>query len=71
MTEEKVPGSKYVNVPANNINSWCTSDRGTIFTWEADIEQCKVSDIPSRNSETNNNNNNNNKYVRTNVWRTK
>jgi hypothetical protein len=36
----------------------------TIFKWGADIEQSKVSDIPSRNSETNNfqNNNNNNNY---------
>jgi hypothetical protein len=57
-----VSGSEYVNVPADNISSWCTSSRGIIFTWRADIEQCKVSDIPSRNSETNNfqNNNNNN-----------
>jgi hypothetical protein len=54
MTEENVPGSEYVNVSANNISSCCTSSRGTIFTWGADLEQCKISDIPSRNSETNN-----------------
>jgi hypothetical protein len=54
MTEEKFPGSKYVNVLADNISSWCTFSRGTIFKWRADIEQSKVSDIPSRNSETNN-----------------
>jgi hypothetical protein len=53
MTEENVPGSEYVNVSANNISSWCTSSRGTIFTWAADSEQCKISVIPSRNSETN------------------
>jgi hypothetical protein len=52
-TEENVPGSEYVNVPANNISSWCTSSRRTIFRWGADIEQCKVSDNPRRNSETN------------------
>jgi hypothetical protein len=52
--EENVPGSEYFNVPAENISSWCTSSRGTIFTWGADIEQRKASDIPSRNSETNN-----------------
>jgi hypothetical protein len=51
MTEESVPGSEYVNVSANNISSWCTSSRGTIFTRGADIEQCKISGIPSRNSE--------------------
>jgi hypothetical protein len=60
MTEENVPGSEYANVSANNISSWCTSSRGAIFAREADVEQCKVSDIPSRYSETNNNNNNNN-----------
>jgi hypothetical protein len=53
MIKENIPGSEYVNVPAN-ISSWCTSSRGTIFTWGADIEQSKVSDIPSSNSETNN-----------------
>jgi hypothetical protein len=54
MTEENAPGSQYVNVSANNISSWCTSSRGTIFTRGADTEQCKISDVPSRNSETNN-----------------
>jgi hypothetical protein len=54
MTEENVPGSKYVNILAYNISSWCTSSRGTIFKWGTDIEQSKVSDIPSRNSEINN-----------------
>jgi hypothetical protein len=41
-------GSKYVN-----INSWSASVRRAIFTWRADIEQNKVSGLPSRNSETN------------------
>jgi hypothetical protein len=50
--KEYVVGSEYVNVPAYNISSWSISCRGTIFTWGADIEQSKVSDIPSRNSET-------------------
>jgi hypothetical protein len=51
---ENVPGSKYVNVFADNISSWCTSSREMIFKRGTDIEQSKVSDIPSRNSETNN-----------------
>jgi hypothetical protein len=46
--KENVPGSKYVNVPTDNISSWCTSSRGTMFTWGADIEQSRVSDIPSK-----------------------
>jgi hypothetical protein len=54
MIEENVPGSEFVNILANNISSWCTSSRATIFTWGTDTEQCKVSDIPSRNSETSN-----------------
>jgi hypothetical protein len=54
MTEENIPGSEYVNVSANNIGIGCTSSRGKIFTRGADIEHCKISDIPSRNSETNN-----------------
>jgi hypothetical protein len=54
MIKVKVSGSEYINFPADNISSWCTSSRGTIFTWRADIEQCKVSDIPRRNSETDN-----------------
>jgi hypothetical protein len=45
-------GSKYVNVPANNISSWSASSRGTISGWGADIEQSKVSDVPSSNSKT-------------------
>jgi hypothetical protein len=52
MTEENVPGSKFVNVLAD-ISSWWTSSSGKIYTWVTDIEQSKVSDIPSRNSETN------------------
>jgi hypothetical protein len=44
MIKENVHGSKYVDVPTNNISSWCTSSRGTIFAWGADIEQFKVSD---------------------------
>jgi hypothetical protein len=54
MIKAGVPGSEYFNVPADNISSWCTSRKGTVFTWGADIEQSKVSDIPSRNSKTNN-----------------
>jgi hypothetical protein len=54
MTEENVPGSKYVNVPADKISSWCTSSKETIFTWGADTEQSELSDIPSRNSQNNN-----------------
>jgi hypothetical protein len=54
MTEENITESQYVNVPADNISSWCTSSRGEIFTRGSDIEQCKVCDIPSRDSETNN-----------------
>jgi hypothetical protein len=45
MIKVNVSRSEYVNVPANNISSWCISSRGTIFTWRADIEQCKVSDV--------------------------
>jgi hypothetical protein len=45
MTEENVSGSESVSVPADNISIWCTSSRGTIFIWGADIEQCKISDI--------------------------
>jgi Leucine-rich repeat (LRR) protein len=54
MTQENIPGSEYVNVSANNISSWWTSSRGIILPRGADIDQCKISDIPSRNSETNN-----------------
>jgi hypothetical protein len=53
MIKENDFGSKYV-VSAKNISSWCPSNRGTIYTSGADIEQCKVSDVPSRNSKTNN-----------------
>jgi hypothetical protein len=52
MTEENVPGSNYVNVLADNISSRCTSSRGIIFKWGEYIEQSKVSEILSRNSET-------------------
>jgi hypothetical protein len=45
-------GSKYINVPANNISSWCTSSRGTIVIRGADIEQCNVSAALSRNPQT-------------------
>jgi hypothetical protein len=41
-------GSEYIIVPANNINNWRTSSRGTIFTWGSGKEQSEVSDIPSR-----------------------
>jgi uncharacterized membrane protein len=54
MIQVSVSGSEYVNVLANNISSWSTSSRGTIFTWKADIKQSKVSDILNRNSEINN-----------------
>jgi hypothetical protein len=54
MIKDNVLCSEYVNVPGNNISSCCWSSRGTIFTRGADIEQTKVSDVPSRNSKTNN-----------------
>jgi hypothetical protein len=54
MINVDLSGSEYVNVPADNISSACKSSRGTIFTLRADVEQCTVSDIPNRNSETNN-----------------
>jgi hypothetical protein len=31
MINVNVSGSEYVNVPTNNISSWCTSSRGTII----------------------------------------
>jgi hypothetical protein len=73
MIKVYVPSSEYVNVLANNISSWCASSRGTIFTWRADIEKCKVSDIPSRNPDTKNNCNNkcirdNSVDIATNYW---
>jgi hypothetical protein len=54
MIEENVSGSEYVNFPSNKFSSCCTFSRGTIFIRGTEIVQCKVSDIPSRNSETNN-----------------
>jgi hypothetical protein len=36
--KEKVFGFKYVNVPANNIITWCTSSREKICIW-VDIEE--------------------------------
>jgi hypothetical protein len=54
MIKKNVSGCEYFNVPANNISIWCTSCRGTIFTWGADSEQIKLLDIPSRDSKTNN-----------------
>jgi hypothetical protein len=45
-------GSKYISVPTNNISSRSASSRKAIFTGRADIEQSKVSDVPTRNSKT-------------------
>jgi hypothetical protein len=39
VTEEKVPRSEHVIIPAENINSRCTSCGGTILTGGADTEQ--------------------------------
>jgi hypothetical protein len=39
MIKENVFDSEYMNVPANNISSWCTSSTGTICTRRADTEQ--------------------------------
>jgi hypothetical protein len=43
---------KYIKVPADNISSWCTSSRRTVFNWRAEIEHRKVSEIPSSDSKT-------------------
>jgi hypothetical protein len=54
MIKENFFGSKEVNVPADNISSWCKSSGGTIFAWESYIEQSNVTDIPSRNMKNSN-----------------
>jgi hypothetical protein len=54
MIKENMLGSKYVNIPENNISSWSKSSRGTVSAWGAETEQSKVSDVPSRNSKANN-----------------
>jgi hypothetical protein len=38
-------GSKYADVPTNNISEWSISMSRIIFTWRADIEHIEVSDI--------------------------
>jgi hypothetical protein len=53
VTEENVPGSEHVIIPADNISSRCTSCGGTIFTGGADTEQSKIANTPRRNLETN------------------
>lgn len=47
MIKENSFSFEYVNVPADSIS------RGTVFVRGADIEQSRVSDIPSRNYKTN------------------
>jgi hypothetical protein len=53
VTEENVPRSEHVIIPADNIRSRCTSCGGTIVMGGADTEQCKIAKAPRRNSETN------------------
>jgi hypothetical protein len=35
---KKCFGSKYVNVPTDNISNWSASSRRAIFTWRPDIK---------------------------------
>jgi 2-keto-3-deoxy-galactonokinase len=70
MTEENIPVSKYVNVPADNISSWCTSSRGEIFTlnnaksliYRAGTRRPTNSKREGQDLKPNNNNSNNNTH---------
>jgi hypothetical protein len=53
VTEENVPRSEHVIIPADNINSRCTSCGETILTGGADTEQSKIANTPRKNSEIN------------------
>jgi hypothetical protein len=68
--------SKDIKVPADSISSWSTSSRRTVYNCRANVEQRKVSEVPSRDTKANsfqnkrtefrtNNNSNNNG----NIWR--
>jgi hypothetical protein len=52
VTEENVPRSEHIIIPANSISRQCTSCGGTIFTGGADTEQSKIANTSRRNSET-------------------
>jgi hypothetical protein len=51
--------SKYMNVHKINISSWSETYR-TVFPWRSDIEQNKISAIPSRNNDDHDDDNKNN-----------
>jgi hypothetical protein len=68
MIKEHRFGSKYVNIPSNNISSWSASSRGTISAWGTETEQSiiqfnSILYYLCAESTTNNNNNNNNKEI--------
>jgi hypothetical protein len=45
--------SKDIRVPADNISSWSTSSRRTVFNCRTNVEQRKVSEVPSRDTKAN------------------
>jgi hypothetical protein len=45
--------SKDIKIPADNISSWSTSSRRTVFNCRANVEQRKVSEVPSRHTKAN------------------
>jgi hypothetical protein len=75
MTEDNVPGSEYVSVPADNISSWDTSSRGTVLLEEQTLNNAKsliyragirtptIFKTEGQNFKSNNSNNNDNNSI--------